>query len=47
MKYMNLFTKQEQTRRCRELICGYQKGGLEEEWIGSLRLADANCYVYV
>ena len=44
---MNLFTKQEQTRRCRELICGYQKGGLEEEWIGSLRLADANCYVYV
>ena len=46
-KIHELITKQEQTHRCRELICGYQTGGLGEEWIGSLRLADANCFVYV
>ena len=43
---MNLSTKQKQTHRRREQICGCQGGGgLEEGWIGSLGLAGAKYYV--
>ena len=38
--------KQTQTHRHRELTCGCQGGGVVEEgWIGSLGLADANSYI--
>ena len=44
MTQMNLFMKQKQTHRHRELACGYQgEGGMGEGWSGSLGL-DANCY---
>ena len=39
MTQVNLSTKQKQTHR--EQTCGCQGEG----WIGSLGLADANCYI--
>ena len=39
---MNLFTKQKQTHGHREQTCGCQ--GTGEGRVGSLRVADANCY---
>ena len=46
MTQMNLSTKQKQTPRHREQICGYQgEGGLGEGRIGSLGLVDANYYI--
>ena len=43
---MNLSTKQKQTHRRRGQTCGCQAGeGLGEGRIGSLGLADANCYI--
>ena len=43
---MSLSTKQKQTRRHREQTCGCQgERGVEEGWIGSLGLADANYYI--
>ena len=45
MAQMNSSTKQKQTHRHREQICGCQGGGRGGEgWIGSLGLADANYY---
>ena len=37
---INLFTKQQQTHRCREYSCRQGRGGLGKGWIGSLVLAD-------
>ena len=35
------------TLRHREQTCGCQGGGgLEKEWMGNLRLRDANYYIY-
>ena len=46
MTQMNLSTKQKQTHRHREQICGGQEGGgVGEGWSGSLGLADANFYI--
>ena len=42
---MNLSTKQRETHRHRGQTCGCQGGGVEEGWIGSLGLADANNYI--
>ena len=43
---MNLFTKQKQSHRRREQICGCQGGGGEGEgWTGSSGLVDANYYI--
>ena len=42
---MNLSIKQKQIHRHRKQTCGCQGGGwVEEAWIGSLGLADANQY---
>ena len=40
---MNLPMKQKQTQR--EQTCGCQEVGVEEGWIVSYRLADANYYI--
>ena len=46
MTQKNLFMKQKQTHRHRKQTYGYQAGGgMEEGWIGSLGLADANYYI--
>ena len=47
LKYdTNISTEQKQTHRHREQSCGCQGGrGEGEETIGSLGLADANCYI--
>ena len=46
MTQMNLSTKQKQTHRHREQICGGQGGGrVGKGWTGSLRLTDANNYI--
>ena len=46
MTQMNISTKQKQTHRHKEQTCGCQGGkGVGEGWIGSLGLADANCYI--
>ena len=47
LKYdMNISTEQKQTHRHREETCGCQGGrGEGEGRIGSLGLADANCYI--
>ena len=42
---MNLSMKQKQTYRHKEQTCGCQGGGVQEEWIGNLGLADASCYI--
>ena len=42
---MDLSTKQKQTHRHREQICGCHGGGEREGWSGSLGLADANDYI--
>ena len=42
---MNISTKQRQSHRHRKQTCGSQGEGLEEGWIGSLGLADANDYI--
>ena len=43
---INLSMKQKQTHRRREQTCGCGGGGgMEEGWIGSLGLADANYYI--
>ena len=43
---MNLTTKQKQTHKHREQTCGCQEGEVAGEgWIGSLGLADINCYI--
>ena len=43
---MNLSTKWKQTHRHREQTCGCQGVvEVEEGWIGSLGLADANYYI--
>ena len=47
MTQMNLSVKQKQTNRHREQTCGCQGGwSLEEGWMGSLGLADANYYIW-
>ena len=46
MIQVNLFTKKKQTHRLREQTYGCQGGGgVGKGWIGSLRLADTNCYI--
>ena len=46
MTQINLSMKQKQTHRRREQTCGCGGGGgMEEGWIGSLGLADANYYI--
>ena len=45
MTQMDLSTKQKQTHRHREQICGCHGGGEREGWSGSLGLADANDYI--
>ena len=46
MTQINLSTKQKQTHRRREQICGCQGGGGEGEgWTGSWGLVDANYYI--
>ena len=42
---MKLSMKQKQTYGHKEQTCGCQRGGVEEEWTGSLGLADASCYI--
>ena len=47
MTQINLSTKQKQTHRHREQTCGCQGGGeVEEVWIGSFGLTNANYYVW-
>ena len=43
---MNLSTKQKQTQRHREQICGCRGEGVGEGWIGSFGLADTSYYIY-
>ena len=44
---MNLFMKQKHTHRHTEQTCGCRgRAWVEEGWTGSLRLADANYYIY-
>ena len=46
MAQINLPTKKKQTHIHREQTCGCQGGGrVEEGWVGSLGLADANYYI--
>ena len=46
MTQMNLSTRQKQTHRRREQTCGCQGGGgVGEEWIWSLGLADVSYYI--
>ena len=40
---MKLFIKQ--IHRQRQQTCGCQEGGLVAEWIGSLGVAAAKCYI--
>ena len=48
MSQINIPMRQKQTHRHREQTCGCQGGrGVEEGWIGSLGLADANYYIYI
>ena len=43
---MSIFMRQKQTHRYREQTCGCQEGEwVEEGWIRSLGLADANYYI--
>ena len=47
MTQVNLFMKQKPTHRHTEQTRGCQgRVWVEEGWIGSLRLADANYYIY-
>ena len=45
---MNISMKQKQIHRENRLVVAKGEGwGVKEGWIGSLELADANCYIQV